>query len=184
MSTPWENEPDSDSFEAAGLVCLMRRDHNGVWTGHVGLPKTHPLHGQRRDASIVVPTAFARAADNRRMATADLRGGAAPTTIDANAALPLSVALDVHGGLWSSGLVGSDYPGLWFFGFTCGHPWDFKPLDPLTIAGYKSMDPEQAEAIYRTPNDYRTYTYARNETEKLAAQLAALAEATLAGATT
>jgi len=184
MSTvahPWDNEPDADDFEASELVCLMRRDHNGVWNGYAGLSKSHPLFGQRRDVMINVPEAFAgHELVNTRFAVADLHGTPMPRTLAAGTALPLSVVIDVHGGLWNTGMIDNDHPGLWFFGFMCGHHWDFKPLDPLTVQGYQTMDPETAQSLYRTPAEYRTYDYARAETGKLAAQLAALADVTLA----
>lgn len=184
MSTPWDNEPDSDSFEASELVCVMKRDHNGVWNGYVGLSKLHPLHGQRRDVRVLVPQRDGgRELNEKRLAIADV-GGRMPRALEAGSAVPLSILIDVHGGLWSTGAIDGDHPGLWFFGFTCGHPWDFKPLDPLTVQGYQTMDPETAEMLYRTPAEYRTYEYARGETESLAAQLAALADASIATETT
>jgi hypothetical protein len=48
---------------------------NGVWTGYVALPATHPLYRQRRDVRVCVPGAFAgRGLDARRVAMADVRG--------------------------------------------------------------------------------------------------------------
>lgn len=183
MSTvahPWDNEPDQDDFEASDLVCLMRRDHNGVWNGSVGVSQAHPLYGQRRDVLIIVPPEVAgRELSSTRVAAADLRG-VVPRTLEAGIALPLSIVIDVHGGIWNTGvMVGDDYPGLWFYGFMCGHAWDFKPLDPLTIQAYQT-DPEQAAQVFRTPAEYRSYDYARAETEKMAAQIAALADVQLA----
>ncbi|MBN3756083.1 hypothetical protein G3N95_24295 [Paraburkholderia sp. Tr-20389] len=179
VAHPWDNEPDADTFEASELVCVMRRDHNGVWNGYAGVPKSHALHGQRRDVLIIVPTSVAgRELNSTRVAAADLRG-VVPRTLEADIALPLSVVIDVHGGIWNTGVVGDNYPGLWFYGFMCGHQWDFKPLDPMTIQAYQT-DPEQAAQVFRTPAEYRTYDYARAETEMLAAQFAALADVVLA----
>jgi hypothetical protein len=180
VAHPWDNEPDADAFEASELVCLMRRDHNGVWNGYVGVPKTHALYRQRRDVMIIVPeAAVGRELVSTRIAVADLHGRVL-RTLTAGAAAPLSVVVDVHGGLWNTGVIGEDHPRLWFFGFMCGHAWDFKPLDPLTIQGYQTMDAEQAEALYRTPAEYRSYDYARVQTEALAMQIAALADVELA----
>ncbi|MFP3549763.1 hypothetical protein SB861_03475 [Paraburkholderia sp. SIMBA_049] len=183
MSTvahPWDNEPNEDAFEASELVCLMRRDHNGVWNGYAGVPGTHPLYWQRRDVLVIVPEAVAgRELVSTRIAAGDLRG-IVPRTLIAGIAMPLSIVIDTHGGLWNTGVIGQDHPGLWFFGFCCGQTWDFKPLDPLTVQAYQTLDPEQAEALYHTPVEYRTYDYARAETEQLAAQIAALADVQLA----
>lgn len=180
-SYPWESEPDSDSFESSGLVCLLRRDHVGVWNGYVGVTKTHPLYGKHRNEMIDVPSSLAdRKVDSQRITRADLGDALLPSAIKTGSTVALSTLIDVHGGLWSVGLVGSDYPGLWFFSFMCGHAWDFKPLDPLTQRGYETMDPETAEALYKTPADYRTISYARNEATLLANQIAALADAKVA----
>lgn len=176
---PWDNEPDADDFEASELVCLMRRDHNGVWNGYAGVSKSHALFSQQRNVLIVVPEALAgHELNSTRVAPADVRG-VVPRTLDAGLAVPLSLVIDVHGGLWNTGMIDSDHPGLWFYGFMCGHAWDFKPLDPLTVQGYQTMDLEVAQTLYRTPAEYRNYDYARGETEKLAEQIAALADVKL-----
>jgi len=183
VAHPWDNELDADAFEASELVCLMRRDHNGVWNGYAGVTPSHPLYGRRRDVLIVVPPEVAgRELNSTRVAAADVRG-VVPRTLEAGIALPLSIVVEVHGGIWNTGVVGENYPGLWFYGFTCGHPWDFKPLDPMTIQAYQT-DPEQAAQVFRTPAEYRTYDYAREQTDALAAQLAALADVTLASEAT
>jgi len=179
---PWDNELDEDAFEASELVCLLRRDHNGVWNGYAGVSQSHPLYGKRRDVLIVVPATLAgREVNSTRVAAADTRG-VLPRTIEVGVAVPLSVLIDVHGGLWSTGILnGDNYPGLWFYSFMCGHASDFKPLDPMTVQAYQT-DPEQAALVFRTPAEYRTYDYARAETEKLAQQLAALHDVALAEA--
>ena len=161
VAHPWDREPDEDTFEASELVCLMRHDHNGVWNGYMGVSKSHPLHGQRRGVKIIVPaSAASRDLISTRIAGADLRG-VIPRVLEAGIAAPLSVVVEVHGGLWNTGLIGSDYPGLWFFSFMCGHAWDFKPLVPMTEQACQTMDPETAQSLYRTPAEYRSYDYAR-----------------------
>ena len=40
----WDNEPDTDDFEAYGLFCAMRRNDFGSWCGYVGIPDEHPLY--------------------------------------------------------------------------------------------------------------------------------------------
>jgi len=96
---PWDREPDEDTFEASELVCLMRRDHNGMWNGYVGVSKSHPLYGQRRGVKIIVPaSAASRELISTRIARADLRD-VIPRVLEAGIASPLSVVVEVHGGL-------------------------------------------------------------------------------------
>jgi len=64
----------------------------------------------------------------------------------------------------------------------CGHAWDFKPLDPMTVQAYQTMDLETAQSLYCTPAEYRSYDYARTQTEALAMQIAALSDVELATA--
>jgi hypothetical protein len=165
----WDTEGDADTFGASGLRCILKRNHIGVWAGYVAIPHDHPLYGQRREVVLV--------------------------TQDATA--PANVLLTVHGGVRFTGMLPDDTVDdvraegepwrpvpprqpPWYIGFDCGHQTDYKPADPMTLEAYRSMDPEQAEALFRTPADYRDINYARAETMKLAAQVAALAGAQLA----
>ncbi|AUT62873.1 hypothetical protein [Paraburkholderia terrae] len=181
VARPWDGEPDADEFEAFGLTCVMRRDPtNGAWAGYVGVPASHALYRQRRDVRIVVPDRIAgRELVSTRIAGADLRG-VVPRILEAGMTVPLSIAVDVHGGLWGTGVIDAGHQNVWFFGFVCAHPWDFKPLDPMTIKGYETLDPETAQALYRTPAEYRSLDYARTQTEALAMQLSALSDVELA----
>lgn len=44
---PWQQEPDHDFFEHAGLPCILHRvDGHGAWCGYVAVPPGHPLHGK------------------------------------------------------------------------------------------------------------------------------------------
>ena len=171
----WENEPNEDAFEASGLSCIMKRDHNLVWTGHVGVPPSHALFRQRRDVLVEVPSdAVGLPVDVKRVCMADVHGIVPPAIKAGN--LPLSVLVAVHGGLWSTG-VRAENPELWFFGFQCGHAGDYRPADPSNQQARQNA--ATTERPY-TPDNYRTYDYARKECEGLAAQLAALDGAKLA----
>jgi hypothetical protein len=49
---PWDDEPDKVQWkdEETGFVCLaVRHPDSGHWCGYVGLPESHPGHGQSRD---------------------------------------------------------------------------------------------------------------------------------------
>ena len=72
--------------------------------------------------------------------------------------------LDVHGGITFSGEA-RYLPGLWSFGFDCGHLHDLLPGQDD-----RYRDPD---GTYR---DYRDYSYVRAECERLAAGLCAFSE--------
>jgi hypothetical protein len=175
----WETEPEEESFEASEMHCVLRRMPNGVWAGYVALPVTHALYRQRRDVRVCVPDAFAsRALHTRRVAIADVRG-IVPATLAGLSEAPASLLLDVHGGIRFTGML-NDMTDRWYIGFDCGQSWDFIPNDPWIENARGSTDPERADALFRTPADYRTIDYARAELRRLAEQVAALANAQLA----
>jgi hypothetical protein len=136
----------------------------------VGVSKSHPLHGQRRGVKIIVPaSAASRDLISTRIAGADLRG-VIPRVLEAGIAAPLSVVVEVHGGLWNTGVIGSDYPGPWHFSFMCGHAWDFKPLDPMTEQACQTMDRRRrSHCTARLPSTAAMTT--RAQTEALAMQI-------------
>lgn len=43
---PWDNEPDREEFEHAGLPCIVNRATAGAWCGYVAVPPGHPFHGK------------------------------------------------------------------------------------------------------------------------------------------
>jgi hypothetical protein len=176
----WDDEPSQDAFVASGLYCLIRRTPEGAWAGYAGVQKEHALWRQSRDVLISLPESFAaRVPDLRRIAAVDI--ATVPAELVAGMTVPLSIAIDVHGGLYFTGMLPSLDEPYWYFGFSCTQPWDYKPLDPLARSARETMDPEQHEALFRTAADYRTAEYARSETERLAAQIAAFSGVTVAG---
>lgn len=50
---PWDNEPDKEEFEHAGLPCILNRvlprERAGHWCGYVAVPPGHPLHSMNYD---------------------------------------------------------------------------------------------------------------------------------------
>ena len=155
---PWLTEPDRLEWRHAGLPCLANRNHHGVWCGYVAVPPGHPLHGKGYD----------------------------------------DVDVEVHGGLTyadrcSEHICHVPQPGepddVWWFGFDCAHAGDFTPgldavlRDPrlrklgLPLPDREPYDHAAAVAAHDwTVEVYRTLDYVQAETNRLADQLAALAE--------
>lgn len=139
----WQNEPDRVDFEAHGLACMLIRNSMGNWCGYAAVERTHPLYEKHYN---------------------EVFG-----------------AIEVHGGLtYSDKCAGhichvpapSKPDDVWWFGFDCGHAFDYKPglAAQLRAAGVK------IGSGGRLPGeDYRDVAYARAETDKLAQQLAARA---------
>lgn len=116
----WQNEPNKENFDYAGLKCSILRDKFLFLGGYVGLPKGHPCYGKHfRD-------------------------------VDAT----------VHGGLTFSGRGDGDRreANYWWIGFYCDRPGDMVPSRPYADRGGEV---------------YRDIDYVRQETRKLAEQLAA-----------
>lgn len=136
---PWQDEPDKVQWidPATDLDCLTVRNRYGVWCGYVGVPPDHPLHGIQYDD--------------------------APH-------------LSVHGDLTFSSLCHEGgrichvpLPGrpdaVWWFGFDCGHLYDYSPNMP-ELPGI-SRDPDVRGETYRDLD------YVRQECARLAGQLVA-----------
>ncbi len=153
---PWQAEPDRVEWEHAGLPCLALRNENfGVWCGYAAVAPGHPLHGKDHG----------------------------------------DVEVSVHGGLTYANRCDGDRichvpkPGeaddVWWFGFDCGHCFDFMPafaarhallLEPLPRQ--QAYDHNAAvNASSRLYVDvYRTLNYVQDETNALAEQLAKLGQ--------
>lgn len=145
---PWQSEPDREDFRAHGLACFVQRNFHGACCGYVGLPPGHPKHGAN----------YSEFGD-----------------------------LEVHGGVTyaaecSGHLCHIPEPGepdaVWWIGFDCGHMFDVQPafiklLERMEIPG---LTKELGAKIGFFGGTYRDFAYARSETEKLAAQLAAIKE--------
>lgn len=146
---PWQGEPDKVQFEAHGLACLLHRGPGGHWCGYVGLPEGHP--------------SFEVGCDDVKPLN---------PVPDSEGEWP-----DVHGGLTysrfcaetddeSHGICHLPDEGephrVWWVGFDCAHSGD---LSPKYAHRY-------ADESWHRGDVYRTIGYVRNETIRLAAQLA------------
>jgi hypothetical protein len=131
---PWQTEPDRVEWEHAGLPCLAKRNHHGVWCGYAAVAPGHPWYAADYDVPDV----------------------------------------DVHGGLtYADRCQGSichvPKPGtpddVWWFGFDCGHAFDFSPGMAARLRSIGHDDTILGEV-------YRPLSYAQAETNRLAEQLA------------
>ena len=150
---PWDEEPDRLAWEAHGLPCLLVRSSRGSWCGYVGVAPGHPLHGLDSTS----PCEALRSAWEERKGRPIGNAGIIPTVLaalrDETEAPRLDAVFEVHGSLT---YAGEREPGkTWWFGFDCGHAGDLSPGRGVDGDGI-----------------YRTLTYARAETERLADQLA------------
>jgi hypothetical protein len=146
---PWDDEPDKVNWKTkAGLPgMIVRSDVQGVLCGYVAVTKEHPLFG---------------------VSYGDGEQPKSPEDV-----------LSVHGGLtYSNSCRGAichvPDPGepddVWWFGFDCGHSFDYSPR----FASF--MKEKYGEGLFGGERiEYRDVAYVREEVESLASQLAALA---------
>jgi hypothetical protein len=142
---PWQTEPDRVEFQHAGLPCLMLRSRFGNWCGYAAVPPGHRLHGINYS--------------------------------------DIEFPLDAHGGVTYSDKCSGDIchvpgPGepddVWWFGFDCGHAWDYCPaMEAMLLdAGVRSPRERVPDAFGQR---YCDLASVRRWTEELAEQLAELA---------
>lgn len=97
---PWQQEPDRVDFEHAGLPCLLLRNPDqGHWCGYAAVPPGHPLHG----------VAFEEVPEEVH----NVPGG-------------LTYADQCKGHICHVPKPGEP-DNVWWFGFDCGHGWDYMP---------------------------------------------------------
>lgn len=132
---PWDNEPDRFQWQHAGYACLITRDHEfGNLCGYVAVDRDSPLYNVHyRDVGHDLPG----------------HGG-----------VNYSNACNGH-------ICHVPEPGMpddvWWFGFDCGHFYDYQP----GMTQYIKPDPE-----FRT---YRDFSYVKQTCEELAEALRAIA---------
>lgn len=146
---PWQTEPDKVQWsdKATGLPCIIRRSPMmGNWCGYVGVFAGHPFFG-----------------------------------LDYN-----DIPVEVHGGLTfadrcdpsedETGVCHFPEPGepdnVWWFGFDCGHAFDFSPGMRAHQRAY--LPPELLGLLEQLTEAYRDLDYVKAEVESLARQLKAV----------
>lgn len=126
MNKPWLNEPDSVSFEHAGLRCEMRRGPVGAWCGYVGVDETHPWFGKGYDDIVTGSVPENTTVEDVGFMNAFLNGR--NINEEQNTA-PISMLVPCHGGLTyaAKGSHIEEDSKLWWFGFDCSHAGDYSP---------------------------------------------------------
>lgn len=149
-------------FRQNGLLCcIARMSHSGVLNGYVAVEKSHPFFGKKYSEKITLESepVFNGNFIGLLLATGDSDHKENRYSLD--------MALNVHGGLTYSddGLFGIDkevFGDLWWFGFDTAHAGD---ANGFIMPDFPSFPDDE----------YRDMKYVRNETEKLADQLAQFA---------
>ena len=156
----WRNEPDKVQWidHDTGLDCLaVRHQHSGHWCGYVGVPESHPLHGQSYSDFYDVDLDFR------------VHGG-----------LTFSEGCDEEGDEFTN-ICHVPFDGrsdnVWWFGFDCAHSGDLSPQ--RTVYNKKKFEEERAKGNSGWPwgplmgleEEYRTLEYVKVECKSLAAQL-------------
>lgn len=166
---PWMDEPDELEWrdEATGLSCLIRRGHFGQLNGYVGVPPGHPYYGWHGTDEIPMPPGFLkRTPDINKIGIFQLVSFAFSGGRKHNV-VPLSLMLEVHGGLTFSGERTNT--GLWYFGFDAGHSGDFLP--GMLAIEQEILPTDLFKAVLGEKNNYRDITYMKAEVALLAKQL-------------
>lgn len=145
---PWDGEPDRETFaeECTGIACVLLRNKLGAWCGYVEVPPGHPWHG--------VDFAAAKAAPEG-IPEPDVHGGATFSS-------PFRGDWMCVGELEQRSADGSSW-----IGFDCSHGGD---VVPGLLAFKRRMWGDQGNDF----ETYKTIDYAREETKKLARQVAAV----------
>lgn len=153
---PWNDEPDTEDFEHAGLTCrIVRTKSTGALCGYVRVPQSHPLHEVEYNAP--VPESLKGVGQSILSGTIGKRGIMSVITANLDV-LSVDLLFDVHGSLTFSGEL-HGFPGSHWYGFDCGHYRDLLPAF-LKDAEHDCM--------------YRDIEYVRGECRSLAEQIVKL----------
>ena len=151
---PWQDEPDRLEWRSHGLPCLIVRNTRvtGALCGYVAVPPGHPLWGKTCSGDDYID-------------------------------------FDVHGGItWTN--TCSDHichvplkgepDNVWWFGFDCSHAGDLAPRMQATLRfiGFDRPSGLDTRRVMGFDGDevYRDLEYVKAEVERLAKQLAEVAE--------
>lgn len=164
----WRGEADKVGWKdtETGFECTIMRDGpTGTLGGYVGVGRHHPLRGYEasalpNDVGILVHggITYARFCEEgpspRRPLVHEARSicHVVPPIVDAGAPQPADHFTQPH---------------LWWFGFTCDHPYDLRPREAAARPG---------SAHAGIGATYRDDAYVLNEVRALARQLQAIAE--------
>lgn len=172
---PWNNEPDTKHWtdEATGYPCaVVRHPRYGSLCGYVGLPEGHPLYGLDYGAE---SDKLTEALERRKQEPVGENPSFMVLVSCITGVLKPApdIVFKVHGGLtFSDKSPDEDAPkDHWFFGFDCGHAWDYQPGLDSELAKYGVP---RLTLIKDTV--YRDFAYVEAECASLAQQLALFEE--------
>jgi hypothetical protein len=185
---PWDSEPDHEEWvTAAGYRGYLKRNHIGSWCGYVILSPGHPFHAIGYNEAVAK---FEEALKWRLQRPVGKLNPMAAVLAAINGPAPTpEIVLEVHGGItftdWASVLSrppscagdwDPDYD--WVIGFDASHAGDLSPgLAAFEAPLLEDLPEELQEAMRRRGGGtYRTIEYMRAEVERLAVQLATIAE--------
>lgn len=181
---PWQDEPDRVEWGHGGLPCLALRNHHGNWCGYAAVAPGHPLHGVSYSDESPALAAALDALKHRPFTEQDYTFKRGIAMLFGDARPTPDLVIDVHGGLtYADACHGPichvPQPGepddVWWFGFDCGHCDDIAPgMDALLRKVYADKG-DVWEPHHLHGAEYRTLAYVQAETNKLAEQLAVLA---------
>lgn len=163
---------EKDWISNHGYRCVIIMHKMGHYCGYVGIPVSHPFHGEDYSAK---PKWIQGLKDALMEAPVGKRGIIDILTMGINGELRIGDLFDVHGSLtFSGGMQMEPYPvpskGLWWFGYDCGHAGDGKDLSVVDDSIRK------IEEKYPTDGIFRDLDYCTTECESLAKQLKEVGE--------
>jgi len=156
---PWDDEPDREEFEHAGLPCvLLRHSTQGNWCGYVGLPPWHPAAHRRADLGWLAVHGGELTFWGRDKVDGQLAPGVALPRRLRDHFFPQRYLRRE-----TARRLARAPAGLVWVGFACSHYGDLCPSD-LT---YLALD-----ELTSSGEVYRDIAYVRGRTTQLAEQLA------------
>ena len=179
----WESEPDLEVFESHGYRCVISRNKSlKSLNGYVGIPATHPLFGtETAEHNECLALLKARRLNSPPMEHEGIYVMLGMLVGSDDVLSTPSGAFIVHGGLsYSNMKCPPDFQddNLWYFGFDCGHAWDFQP--GMAELLFRLSDPLYMEEMEESAGQvYRNMDYVRDEVMSLADQLHSLTTALL-----
>lgn len=191
---PWLQEPDEARWVHRGVVCVALRnlEVTGSWCGYASVAPGHPFWGKRYDECVLgcppqPKTEWPEPAKDdpahalwemqQRMKTSGTQMAAFFRDHDTYACdhAPEDF-ITVHGGLTFGGPGynhGLDVS-LWWFGFDCGHAWDYAPKMHALLNQLELEKPWKKDwGIEDGPSFevYRDLPFVKHEVNRMARQL-------------
>lgn len=172
---PWNNEPNRLNWKYRGMDLMLARNPSLLnWCGYVGIKPDHPLYGVKYGSEVSILKPLVEKILQRPMSISPSFAVMLDALVGQGIKASPDRIFDVHGGITYSDYCGGhichiddtqDVKTFWY-GFDCGHCDD---MVPATESMYRSLACEARRDVYRDLG------YAKDQSEKLADQLAELA---------